>query len=169
MTIGIVTLVAFVTGTPLHAQPQPFPQRPIRMIVPFPPGGSVDLLARLIAQKVAASLGQQVIVDNRAGGGGNIAAQVTAKASPDGYTLMATISQVVTNPAVNPRVEYIRCAISLLCCSLGDRRSGSWSTSRYPPPRSRNGSLLLRRSPGHSTMARREAAPICISPLSSSR
>ena len=83
-----------------------YPQRPIRMIVPLAPGGSVDLLARILAAKLSASMNQQVIVDNRGGGGGNIAAQSLAQASPDGYTLMTTISNVVTNPAVNPRVDY---------------------------------------------------------------
>ncbi len=83
-----------------------YPQRPIRMIVPFAPGGSVDLLARLLATRLSASLNQQVIVDNRAGGAGNIAAQLTAQANPDGYTLMTTISNIVTNPAVNPRIDY---------------------------------------------------------------
>jgi tripartite-type tricarboxylate transporter receptor subunit TctC len=83
-----------------------YPQRPIRMIVPFAPGGSVDLLARMLAAKLSASMNQQVIVDNRGGGGGNIAAQALAQANPDGHTLMTTISNVVTNPAVNPRVDY---------------------------------------------------------------
>jgi tripartite-type tricarboxylate transporter receptor subunit TctC len=88
-----------------HGAPD-YPQRPIRMIVPFAPGGSVDLLARLFASRLSSTMGQQVIVDNRGGGGGNIAAQSLAQANPDGYTLMTTISNVVTNPAVNPRVEY---------------------------------------------------------------
>ena len=86
--------------------PADYPQRPIRMLVPFAPGGSVDLLARMLAARLSASMGQQVIVNNRGGGGGNIAAQALAQANPDGYTLMTTISNVVTNPAVNPRVEY---------------------------------------------------------------
>jgi tripartite-type tricarboxylate transporter receptor subunit TctC len=128
----LIRLIAFVCAMALlpglfasvraYAEPSPapaqYPQRPIRMIVPFPPGGSVDLLARMIAQKLSAGLGQQVIVDNRAGGGGNIAAQVTARAAPDGYTLMTTISNIVTNPAVNPRVEYdpVRDFTPLLLC-----------------------------------------------------
>lgn len=83
-----------------------YPNRPIRMLVPFAPGGSVDLLARLLAIRMSANLGQQVIVDNRSGGGGNIAAALLAQSVPDGYTLMTTISNIVTNPAVKPGVNY---------------------------------------------------------------
>src|SRR5688572_19497296 len=107
LSIGLaLSLAASGPCAAQQAAPADYPQRPIRMIVPFAPGGSVDILARLFGARLSASMGQQVIVDNRGGGGGNIAAQSLAQANPDGYTLMTTISNVVTNPAVNPRVEY---------------------------------------------------------------
>lgn len=83
-----------------------YPQRPIRMIVPYPPGGSTDILTRIVSLKLAGNLNQQVVVDNRPGGGGKVAAEVTARANPDGYTLLMTISSLVTTPAVNPRTDY---------------------------------------------------------------
>lgn len=106
LTLLAVLPGVLVSGVCYAQQPAAYPQRPIRMIVPFAPGGSVDILARLLAVKLSASLNQQVIVDNRGGGGGNIAAQMMAQANPDGYTLMTTISNIVTNPAVNPRLDY---------------------------------------------------------------
>ncbi|MGH8616724.1 MAG: Bug family tripartite tricarboxylate transporter substrate binding protein [Burkholderiales bacterium] len=72
------------------AQTQPYPSRPIRILVAYPPGGGVDLAARIIGQKFTESFGQQVIIDNRGGGGGNIAMDLTARAQPDGYTLVMT-------------------------------------------------------------------------------
>src|SRR5262245_40922605 len=92
--------VALFATSPMAARAadavEKYPQRPIRMLVPFAPGGSVDLLARLIATRMSANLGQQVIVDNRGGGGGNLAGAMLAQAGPDGYTLMTTISNIVT-------------------------------------------------------------------------
>lgn len=88
---------------PLAASAQAaFPTKPIRMVVPFPPGGSVDPLARVIGQKMSETFGQQVIVDNRPGGNTVIGTDFTAKAPADGYTLLLTASSHVTNPQLLP-------------------------------------------------------------------
>jgi len=83
-----------------------YPSRPIRVLVPYPPGGGTDIITRAVMHKLAAHLGQQIVIDNRGGGGGNIAHELAARAAPDGYTLMVAISAIVTNPAVNPRTSY---------------------------------------------------------------
>jgi tripartite-type tricarboxylate transporter receptor subunit TctC len=90
MTIRSVLFAIAVTALPLAAGPasaQTYPDRPIKLIVPFPPGGPTDYVARLVAQHVSVSLGQ-VAIDNRAGAGGTIAAKAVAVAEPDGYTLL---------------------------------------------------------------------------------
>src|SRR6267378_169893 len=66
---------------------QPYPAKPIRIIVPFPAGGTADIMARVVGQKMTETWGQQVVIDNRSGAGGNIAAELAAKSAPDGYTL----------------------------------------------------------------------------------
>lgn len=86
---------------------QAYPSRPIRLIVPFPPGGSTDILARALGQKLSEAWGQQVIVDNRPGAGGSIGAEAAAKAPADGYTLlMAHIGTLAVNPALYPKLGY---------------------------------------------------------------
>ena len=75
---------------PLPGEAQPYPSRPIRIIAPFPAGGLVDVLARAVGEELAKTLGQPVIVENKPGAGGNIGADVVAKAEPDGYTLLMT-------------------------------------------------------------------------------
>jgi tripartite-type tricarboxylate transporter receptor subunit TctC len=72
------------------APAQTYPERVVRIVNPFPPGGSVDVLARILAQKLSENLGQQFIIENRAGGGGNVGAEMVAKSDPDGYTLLFT-------------------------------------------------------------------------------
>ena len=99
------SLVALAVATPLaHSA---FPDRPIRLIVPFPAGGSADYMARGMAQRLSVELGQQIIIDNRGGGGGAPAAEAAAKAQADGYTLFfATMGTLVINPALYPKLRY---------------------------------------------------------------
>jgi tripartite-type tricarboxylate transporter receptor subunit TctC len=85
---------------------QEYPLRSIRMLVPFPAGGGSDLIARVTAQKLSAALGQQVVVDNRAGASGNIAAELAAKSAPDGYTLMFANSSIAISPAVYQKLPF---------------------------------------------------------------
>jgi tripartite-type tricarboxylate transporter receptor subunit TctC len=93
---------------PLAAAAQAWPAaKPIRLVIPFPAGGATDIIGRTIAQKLAAALGQQVVVDNKPGAGGTIGADIVAKAPADGYTiLMATSSTHSIGPALNPKLPY---------------------------------------------------------------
>lgn len=86
---------------------QTYPARPVRLVVPFAPGGGSDLVGRLLAQRLGAALGQQFVVDNRAGAGGRIGTELVAKAPPDGYTLLlATSSVMVTAPALYRKLPF---------------------------------------------------------------
>jgi tripartite-type tricarboxylate transporter receptor subunit TctC len=90
-----------------HAQDWPAPNRPLRLLVGFPPGGSTDLLARNLAAKLSEQTGAQVLIDNRAGAAGNLASELTARANPDGYTLlMATVSSHAINPAIYRKLSF---------------------------------------------------------------
>jgi tripartite-type tricarboxylate transporter receptor subunit TctC len=96
-----------VVLTTAQAQPKKYPDRPIRLIVPFPPGGGNDILARAVGQRLSESLGQQVIVDNRGGAGGMLGGQIAASADPDGYTLfLGSLGSLAHNPALRPNNPY---------------------------------------------------------------
>ena len=101
-------LAALITIGSAHAASPAaqYPTRPIRLIVPFPAGGPTDAIARILGQKLTESWGQQVVVDNRAGAGGNIGMGIAAQAAPDGYTIIFVSSSFVANPGLYRKIPY---------------------------------------------------------------
>jgi tripartite-type tricarboxylate transporter receptor subunit TctC len=97
---AIAVLIAHSAGA------QTYPSQPIRMIAPFPPGGSVDIMARLISEPLAHELGGKIVIDNRSGASGNIGMEAAARAAPDGYTLVLNTIPLVTNQAMFPNLTW---------------------------------------------------------------
>ncbi|HXF68129.1 MAG TPA: tripartite tricarboxylate transporter substrate binding protein [Burkholderiales bacterium] len=106
MTRWFAVLALVVCGWP-GAAAQGYPEKPVRMVVPFPPGGAADIVARQLGERLSEALGQQVIVDNRAGAGGRIGAEAVARAAPDGYTLLfASSSAMSIGPHIGTKPPY---------------------------------------------------------------
>ena len=107
MMFAAIAAVLVAFGAVAAAQAQTFPNRAITLVVPFPPGGSTGIVARVIADKMSETLGQQIVIDNRGGAGGTVATRSVAKAAPDGYTLLVVTSATVgTSPSLLQNVGY---------------------------------------------------------------
>ncbi len=105
--LSCILVCASGLATALPSFAQGFPAKPIRWILPYPPGGGSDTIARPVARKLSENVGQQVIVDNRGGAGGNIGMETAARAAPDGYTIvMGLTAQLAVNPALYQKIPY---------------------------------------------------------------
>jgi tripartite-type tricarboxylate transporter receptor subunit TctC len=104
--LAAALVAATASGVVSEAVAQAYPQRPVRVMVPFAAGGPTDVVARVLGQKLSEKLGQQFVVENRIGAGGNIAIGMAAKAAPDGYTLLAVSSAYVVNPSLYANAPY---------------------------------------------------------------
>src|SRR6266852_7131872 len=88
-----------------HAQ-DAYPSKPLRLILPFPPGGGTDILGRLLAERLAANLGQPVVTENRGGAGGNVGAEAAARSAPDGYTIVLVAPSLAISPSLYKKLNY---------------------------------------------------------------
>ncbi len=105
-TLFSMTALSFAMAGPAQSEAAPYPDKPIRLIVPFAAGGSTDILARMTAQTISTALKKPVVVENRAGASGNIGMEAVARAAPDGYTLLFTSTNLTLNPSVIDKVPY---------------------------------------------------------------
>jgi tripartite-type tricarboxylate transporter receptor subunit TctC len=102
-------LAAAALAAPFASQAQngsDYPNKPIRLIVPYPPGGGTDVIARIVQERFSTLLGQQVLIDNRGGAAGSIGTEVVAKSAPDGYTVLFTLSSHTINPAIYNKLSF---------------------------------------------------------------
>ncbi len=106
-TLSISALAVLALANPWAANAQPnYPDKPIRFVVPYPPGGGTDVIARIVQVRLQAALGQNVLIENKGGAGGSLGTDVVAKAAPDGYTVLFTLSSHTINPAIFPKLPF---------------------------------------------------------------
>ena len=104
---ALMALGAVLSFTaPLAAWAEGYPERPIKFVVPYPPGGGTDVVARIVQPRLQAVLGQSIVIDNKGGAGGSLGTDIVSKAAPDGYTVLFTLSSHTINPAIFPKLPY---------------------------------------------------------------
>jgi len=116
MTISILrrrmaasaALATLAAAVPLGALAQSgtYPDKPVKFLVPYPPGGGTDVIARIVQERFSALLGQQVLIENKGGAGGSVGSEIVARAAPDGYTVLFTLSSHTINPAIFPKLSF---------------------------------------------------------------
>jgi tripartite-type tricarboxylate transporter receptor subunit TctC len=106
MRVAALVLASVLAATAAHAQQAAYPSRPLRLILPFPPGGSTDLLGRALAERLGDSLRQAVVPENRPGAGGNVGAEAAARSAPDGYTLVLCAPSLAISPSLYRKLNY---------------------------------------------------------------
>ncbi len=130
VVIGIVAVPCGITAVRAAMPPASYPVRPIRLVVPFAPGGTNDVLARIVGDKLGERLGQPLVTDNRAGAGSVLGTEIVARANPDGYTLLLTSAVLAVNPSIAAHIA-IRYAARL----FADRTRWQRSLSDGRAPR----------------------------------
>lgn len=99
-------LLSLSLGAAGVALAQPYPDKPVRFVVPYPPGGGTDVIARIVQERFQAALGQPIVIENRGGAAGSLGTDVVAKSAPDGYTVLFTLSSHTINPAIYPKLPF---------------------------------------------------------------
>ncbi len=105
-TIAAALAAMLLVPAAAQAQASTYPDRPIRFLVPYPPGGGTDVIARIVQERFQVALGQPIVIENKGGAGGSVGTDVVAKAAPDGYTVLFTLSSHTINPAIFPKLPF---------------------------------------------------------------
>jgi tripartite-type tricarboxylate transporter receptor subunit TctC len=106
MRLAVLIFLSLQAGVSVGQSAEAYPSKPLRFILPFPPGGGTDILGRLIAERLSASLGQPVVIDNRGGAGGNLGAAEAARAAPDGYTILLAATTLAISPSLYSKLGF---------------------------------------------------------------
>jgi tripartite-type tricarboxylate transporter receptor subunit TctC len=150
-TAALVSLAAL--AVPASAQEAPWPSKPVRIVVPFPPGGAADVFARLIAEQAGKSIGQPVVAENRPGAGGQIATDHVAKSAPDGHTMLIVTVGHAVNPSLYPKLPYDTLADLVPVARIADLPSVLVVNPEVPAKSVQELVALMKAKPGVLTYA----------------